>query len=47
MLQYAAYVGDWSEYRGSYRRQPLPGGDHTALGDALACLALIKAMAKG
>ncbi len=30
---------------GDYRFQPLPGGDHTALGDARATLALLRAMA--
>lgn len=45
MQQYAAYCGEYSEYHGNYRYQPLPGGDHTALGDARACLALIKRMA--
>jgi len=45
MLQYAAYVGDWSRYHQSYRYQRLPKGDHSALGDALACLRLIRRMA--
>jgi hypothetical protein len=29
----------------SYKCRPLPMGDHTALGDAIACLNLIKRMA--
>jgi len=33
--------------RGGYRSQKLPGGDHSALGDALATLRLIKEMAAG
>lgn len=45
MLQYAAYYGDWNDYRHSYTWQPLPGGDHSAAGDALACLRLIQRMA--
>lgn len=45
MLQYAAYVGDYSSYHGNYRYQKLPGGDHTALGDARATLRLIQRMA--
>jgi DNA polymerase III subunit epsilon len=45
MLQYAAYVGDWSDYHGNYRYQKLPGGDHSALGDARATLRLVQRMA--
>jgi hypothetical protein len=33
--------------RGGYRSQKLPGGDHSALGDALATLRLIEEMAAG
>lgn len=45
MLQYSAWVGDWSSYHGNYRWQPLPGGDHSAIGDCRATLAVIKRMA--
>ena len=45
MEEYSAWVGDWSSYHRNYRFQRLPGGDHTALGDTRACLALIKRMA--
>lgn len=45
MLVYAQFIGDWSNYWKSYRWQPLPGGDHTALGDCLATLEVIKEMA--
>lgn len=45
MLMYAAYYGEWSDYHADYRWQPLPGGNHTALGDASATLELIKEMA--
>jgi len=45
MLQYAAFVGETSKYHGTYRYQRLPGGDHSALSDCHACLALIKRMA--
>jgi DNA polymerase III subunit epsilon len=45
MLRYAAYCGDWSDYHGNYRYQKLPGGDHSALGDARATLRLIQRMA--
>ena len=46
MRRYAAYVGEPSK-RGGYRSQKLPGGDHSALGDALASLRLIEEMATG
>ena len=46
MRRYAAYVGEPSK-RGGYRNQKLPGGDHSALGDALATLRLIQEMARG
>ncbi len=46
MRRYAAYVGETSK-RGGYRSQKLPGGDHSALGDALATLRLIEEMARG
>ncbi len=44
METYAAFCGDWSNYHGNYRWQPL-GGGHRALGDAQACLAVIQSMA--
>jgi DNA polymerase-3 subunit epsilon len=46
MRRYAAYVGEPSK-RGGYRSQKLTGGDHSALGDALATLRLIQEMARG
>lgn len=45
MLHYSVYVGKWSDYHGSFKFQPLPGGDHTAIGDCKAVLELIKKMA--
>ncbi len=45
MEQYAAWVGEWNEYYRSYRYQKLPAGDHTALGDCRATLALLQKMA--
>lgn len=45
MERYAACVGEWSTLHQSYRFQPLPGGDHTALGDCRATLALLQQMA--
>jgi DNA polymerase III subunit epsilon len=47
MRQYARFVGEPSKRSGGYRPQKLPGGDHTALGDALATLRLVEAMAAG
>jgi DNA polymerase III subunit epsilon len=47
MRQYARFVGEPSKRGGGYRPQKLPGGDHTALGDALATLHLIEGMAAG
>ena len=47
MRQYATFVGEPSKRGGGYRPQKLPGGDHTALGDALATLHLIEGMAAG
>lgn len=43
---YAQFVGDWSDYHEDYRWQPLPGGDHSALGDAQAALAVLRRMAE-
>ena len=45
MEEYAVYCRQWSDYHKSYRWQRLPGGDHSALGDALATLEVIRAMA--
>ena len=57
MLEYAAFYGEWNEYRGDYRWQrletacmqqhvgPIDAPAHSALGDCLRTLALIKAMA--
>ncbi len=46
MKWYAQYFGDWSNYWGSYKWQPLPYAGHRAKDDALAALALIKRMAE-
>jgi DNA polymerase-3 subunit epsilon len=45
MEQYAAYCGVWNDYWKSFKWQRLPAGDHTALGDCLATLKIIKEMA--
>jgi DNA polymerase-3 subunit epsilon len=47
MRQFARFVGEPAKRGRGYRPQKLPGGDHTALGDALATLHLIKGMAAG
>ena len=43
----AAYVVGERSKRGGYKNQKLPGGDHTAMGDARATLRLIERMAAG
>lgn len=45
MEWYAQFCGDWSNYWKSYRWQSLPGGDHSALGDARATLDVLREMA--
>jgi DNA polymerase-3 subunit epsilon len=45
MEQYAAFCGEWSDYHGNYKYQPLGGGDHSALGDCKAALATLHEMA--
>ncbi|MFI9332944.1 exonuclease domain-containing protein [Kitasatospora sp. NPDC052868] len=46
MMPYSAFVGDWSDYHGNYRWQPL-GGGHRALGDCRAVLDVLCEMARG
>lgn len=46
MGYYSMWVGDWSDYHHDYRFQKLPGGDHTAIGDCRATLAVLKRMAE-
>jgi DNA polymerase-3 subunit epsilon len=46
MRAFAAYGCEHSK-RGGYKNQKLPGGDHTALGDARATMRLIERMAEG
>jgi DNA polymerase-3 subunit epsilon len=45
MQWYSDWVGDWNYRQKRYTWQRLPGGDHTALGDCLATLEVIKKMA--
>ncbi len=46
MGRYTSYEGEPSKRGGGYRNQKLPGGDHNALGDALATLRLIEGTAR-
>ena len=46
MLQYSAWFGEWNERYGSYKWQPLPGGDHSALGDCKSLAKVLERMAK-
>jgi len=45
MDMYSQWYGAWSDWHQSYTWQRLPGGDHSALGDAVACLQVIRKMA--
>jgi DNA polymerase-3 subunit epsilon len=45
MLWYSQWVGDWNDYHGDYKYQPLTGGNHSALGDCEATLKIIEKMA--
>jgi len=45
MINYAQFCGEWNDYRGSFRWQRLPGGDHSAMGDCKATLEVIRMMA--
>lgn len=44
MERYSEWDGEWSDYYGNYRWQPL-GGSHRALGDSLAALSCLNRMA--
>jgi DNA polymerase III subunit epsilon len=44
MLQYSEFIGDWNDYHGNYKWQKLPAGDHSAYGDCVATLKVIKVM---
>ncbi len=47
MLHYAQFYGEWNDDHGNYRWQKLPGGNHSALGDCQAVLAVLQKMAEG
>lgn len=44
MLPYAAFIGEPGKYSG-YKWQKLPSGDHSAIGDCRAALAIVNEMA--
>jgi DNA polymerase III subunit epsilon len=45
MEWFCQFVGEWDGRTGNYLPQNLPGGDHTALGDCLATLEVLRKMA--
>lgn len=47
MDPFSTWVGEWSHYWGDYVWQPLPGGDHRALGDCRAVVTMLRRMASG
>ncbi|MFF7986405.1 3'-5' exonuclease [Streptomyces sp. NPDC007901] len=47
MDPYSVWVGDWSDYWDDCQWQPLPEGDHRALGDCCAVVKALRRMAKG
>lgn len=46
MERYAEFIGEWNDYRGSFKWQRLLGGGHNAISDCLATLKIIQDMAK-
>jgi hypothetical protein len=47
MVPYSDWYGEWSDYHGNYRWQPLYGGDHRAASDCRAVLDRLREMAAG
>jgi DNA polymerase III epsilon subunit-like protein len=47
MVPYSTWFGEWSDYHGNYRWQPLYGGDHRAASDCRAVLDRLRDMAAG
>jgi DNA polymerase III epsilon subunit-like protein len=47
MVPYSDWVGEWSDYHGGYRWQPLYGGDHRAASDCRAVVDRLREMAAG
>ncbi|MFI9366073.1 3'-5' exonuclease [Kitasatospora sp. NPDC053057] len=45
MIPYSDFVGDWSDYWGNNRWQPL-GGGHRALGDCRAVISVLETMSR-
>jgi DNA polymerase III epsilon subunit-like protein len=46
MVPYSDWFGEWSDYHGNYRWQPLFGGDHRAASDCRAVLDRLRDMAR-
>jgi DNA polymerase-3 subunit epsilon len=46
MREYAQFLGEWDDYHQHYKWHKLEGGDHSAVGDCLATLSIIKRMAQ-
>ncbi len=44
MIPYSQFCGEWNPQRGGYRWQKLPGGNHTAVADCQAVLAILEKM---
>lgn len=47
MVPYSDWYGEWSDYHGNYRWQPLYGGDHRAESDCRAVVDRLREMAAG
>jgi DNA polymerase III epsilon subunit-like protein len=47
IVPYSDWVGEWSDYHGSYRWQPLYGGDHRAASDCRAVVDRLRDMSAG
>ena len=47
MLRYADFLGEWNERYRNFKWPKLAGGDHSAVGDCLATLEVIREMAEG
>jgi DNA polymerase-3 subunit epsilon len=45
MKAYSQFIGEWNDYHQDFKFQKLPSGDHSAIGDCMATLEVIKKMA--
>jgi len=46
MLKYSMFIGEWNDYRKSYKWQKLPMATHGAIGDCMATFQALKEMAQ-